>query len=142
MLRLFRRTVSRDPEVAHVEVAHSGETYRVVLKRVASARRFTLRVRAATRDVVLTMPPRGSAHAARDFAARHAAWIGTRLRRLPQPIPLVPGSTIPLRGVEHLILHRPHVRGTVWVSGLEGEGWCGPSLALCVSGELPHVPRR
>ena len=68
MLRLFRRSLSRDADVAHVEVAHSGETYRVALKRVTTARRFTLRVRAATRDVVLTMPVRGSTLAAREFA--------------------------------------------------------------------------
>src|SRR5450631_938215 len=116
MLRLFRRTDSRDLEVAHVEVAHSGETYRIALKRISTARRFTLRVRAATRDVVLTMPPRGSTVAARDFAARHAAWIGARLKRLPQPVPLLPGNVIPLRGVEHVILHRPQIRGTAWIS--------------------------
>jgi predicted metal-dependent hydrolase len=142
MLRLFRRTDSRDAEVAHVEVAHSGETYRVALKRISTARRFTLRVRAATRDVVLTMPPRGSTVAARDFAARHAAWIGARLRRLPQPVLLLPGNVIPLRGVEHVILHRPLSRGTAWISALESGLYYGPALAICVSGQEPHVARR
>jgi predicted metal-dependent hydrolase len=142
MLRLFRRTDSRDLEIAHVEVAHSGETYRVALKRVSTARRFTLRVRAATRDVVLTMPTRGSTIAARDFAARHAAWIGARLRRLPQPVALVPGNVIPLRGIDHVILHRPYARGTVWISALDSGPYYGPAAAICVAGEEPHISRR
>ncbi len=142
MLRLFRRSLSRDVDVAHVEVAHSGETYRVALKRVTTARRFTLRVRAATRDVVLTMPVRGSALAAREFAYRHAAWIGARLKRLPQPVLLVPGNRIPLRGLEHVIVHRPLVRGTVWVAAFECEDLCLAERQLCVAGERAHVARR
>jgi len=83
MLRLFQRQTP--VEASHFDIAHDGETYRVALKRVAASRRFTLRVRNATRDVVLTMPSRSSLKAAREFAERHAAWIGTRLARLPAP---------------------------------------------------------
>ena len=50
MLRLFQR---QPPEqAAHIEIAHDGEVYRVALKRVATSRRFTLRVRTATRDAL------------------------------------------------------------------------------------------
>ena len=59
---------------------------------MATARRFTLRVRAATQDVVLTMPVRGSLNEAKSFASRHAAWIGAKLRQLPEKIPLQPGG--------------------------------------------------
>ena len=82
MLRLFQRHAPE--QAAHFDIAHDGETYRVALKRVATSRRFTLRVRTATRDAVLTMPTRSSLKAAREFAERHAAWIGTRLARLPR----------------------------------------------------------
>ena len=85
MLRLFQRQAS--DHAAHFDIAHDGETYRVALKRIAASRRFTLRVRTATRDVLLTMPSRSSLKAAREFAERHAAWIGTRLARLPEPSP-------------------------------------------------------
>ncbi len=122
-------------------LSHAGETFKVELKRVASAQRFTLRVRNATRDVVLTMPARGSVHTARDFAERHAAWIGARLKRLPQPVPFAPGSIIPLRGINHVIVHRPDMRGTVWVEPYMGRDACA-MLALCVAGEAPHVARR
>ncbi len=113
MLRLFERRQPSGP-VAHIEVAHAGEVYRVALKRLSTSQRFTLRVRAATRDVLLTMPERSSLRSARDFAERHAAWIGARLKRLPQPVAFVDRAVTPLRGVEHRIVHRPDARGVVW----------------------------
>ena len=84
----------------------AGVMYRVAVKRVGTARRFTLRVRAATRDAVLTMPLRASLRTAQAFAERHAEWIGARLRGLPGPIIIAPGTILPLRGVDHLIVHR------------------------------------
>ena len=64
MLRLFQRQAPE--KAAHFEIAHDGETYRVALKRIATSRRFTLRVRTATRDVVLTMPARSAPRPVRD----------------------------------------------------------------------------
>ena len=135
MLRLFQSRTPSAP-VAHLDVAHSGATYRVALKRLSSARRFTLRVRGATRDVVLTMPARSSLKSAREFAERHAAWIGARLARLPRPVTFEPHSATPLRGVDHTIVHRPGARGVVWIE----QGDNGPMI--CVAGDLAHVARR
>lgn len=135
MLRLFERRTSAAP-VAQIDVAHDGEIYRVALKRLATSRRFTLRVRAASRDVLLTMPARSSLKSAKDFAERHAAWIGARLARLPQPVAFVHGAVTPLRGVEHMIVHRPTSRGVVWTE-ISAQG-----PLICVSGEAPHVSRR
>lgn len=135
MLRLFERHTP-SPSVAEIEVEHDGETYRVALKRLASARRFTLRVRAATRDVLLTMPARSSLKSAREFAERHAAWIGARLARLPLPVAFAPNAVTPLRGLDHKIVHRPSQRGVVWTE----ISVAGP--LICVSGEAPHIARR
>lgn len=135
MLRLFQRGAP-SAQTGHLEVAHCGDVHRIEVKRVECARRFTLRVRAASRDVVLTMPARGSMKAAREFAERHAAWIGARLDRLPRPIFFEPQSSAPVRGVDHLIVHRPGARGVVWTA----DGESGP--ILCVAGELAHVARR
>ena len=135
MLRLFRRDDAAST-AGQIQIFHAGETYRVALKRVRGARRYILRVRAATRDIVLTMPARGSVASARDFAERHAAWIGVRLRRLPQPVPFISGAVVPVRGVDHIIVHRPLERGVVWIEA----GARGPMI--CVSGEAPHVERR
>jgi len=135
MLRLFERRIPA-ATIHEIEVAHDGSIYRVALKRMATSKRFTLRVRAATRDVLLTMPSRGSLKQAREFAERHAAWIGARLARLPRPVAFAPGSVTPLRGIDHRIVHRPNERGVVWIAR-DDEG-----PLICVSGEAPHIARR
>ncbi|MBE7218822.1 MAG: M48 family metallopeptidase [Caulobacteraceae bacterium] len=131
------KSVLRSTDIAFFDVAHAGETHRVQIRRIATARRFTLRVRAATRDAVLTMPPRGSLVRARAFVERHAAWIGARLAKLPGPTPFGPGASLPLRGATHRIVHRPGARGTVWI-----EAETGGEPRLCVAGEAPFVARR
>lgn len=138
MLNFLRRGNWSAAPAAHLDLDHAGENIRVALKRMRGARRFTLRVRAATRDVVLTMPQRGSLAAAREFASRHAAWIGARLRRLPEPVRFAPGALVPLRGLEHRVSHRPGARGTAWTErDTDGETWL-----LCVAGGAEHVERR
>ena len=57
------------------------------VRRHRQARRYTLRIDAASREVVLTIPPRGSLKEAREFAQKHGAWIAARLKRLPQATP-------------------------------------------------------
>ncbi len=95
------------PERKSFDVSHAGATHRVAVKRVAGARRFTLRVRAADGAAVLTMPPRASLKSAWAFAERNAEWIGTRLAALPGRIALLPGTAVPLRGVDHRVALDP-----------------------------------
>jgi hypothetical protein len=128
---LFRRPP--DPQL--IEIAFDGTTYPVELKRHAQARRYTLRIRAADRTVILTMPLRGSVKEAKNFAERNGAWIAARLKRLPQPIPFAEGLELPLRGVPHRIVHRG-ARGTVWIEAADNVP------LLCVAGEPAHLARR
>jgi predicted metal-dependent hydrolase len=130
---LFRRV----SEQAEITVDCDGEVFAVRLRRHAQARRYTLRIHAADREVVLTMPPRGSVREARAFAQTHGGWIAARLSRLPQPAPFTHGTRLPLRGVEHRIEHRKGARGTVWAE-TNGAG----ERLLCVAGQAPHVARR
>ncbi|MEJ0094933.1 MAG: SprT family zinc-dependent metalloprotease [Methylocella sp.] len=140
MLRLFQRDAPRPSEAAFIEVSHAGETYCIHLRRTAAARRFTLRVRTAARDVVLTIPARGSLSEAKSFAARHAAWIGAKLRRVPEAMRFEPGESVPLRGVPHRIAHRPGLRGIVSVEmPLRAEG---AEPLLWVSGDPAFAHRR
>jgi predicted metal-dependent hydrolase len=129
----FRRT--SEPSV--ITVGFDGEVFPVRVRRHARARRYTLRIHAATREVVLSMPPRGSMRQASEFAQKHGAWIAARLSRLPQAAPFAHGTVLPLRGVDTRIEHRRGARGTAWIE-------CGDDGAslLCVAGEEPHVPRR
>ena len=127
----------RPTEPQAIEVVFDRSIYLVRLRRHRQARRYTLRIQAATREVVLTMPPRGSLKEAREFADKHGGWIAARLKRLPAAAPFAHGTVVPLRGLAHRIVHRRGVRGTVWTE-LDPSG----ERLLCVAGEAPHVGRR
>src|SRR3979409_1258617 len=127
----------RPSEPSVVQVVFDRAIYLVRLRRHRQARRYTLRIDAASRDVVLTMPPRGSLKEAKEFAQKHGAWIAARLKRLPQAAPFAPGGEGPLRGVPHRIEHRRSARGTVWIA----QDDVGAAL-LCVAGDGPYVDRR
>lgn len=128
--------------ITEIQIAHKGAKIRVALKRVASARRYTLRVRAATRDIVLTMPLGSNLRQAQEFAQNHAEWIAQRLARLPQQQPFIPGAKISLRGIEHVLRHCPETadragrRGPVWVEERNGAG------TICAGGDPAHFERR
>jgi predicted metal-dependent hydrolase len=127
----------RPSEPQAIEVVFDEAVYLVRLRRHRQARRYTLRIQAATREVILTIPPRGTLKEARAFAQKHGGWIATRLGRLPEGVRFEDGIVLPLRGVPHRIAHRPGTRGTVWV---ETEG--GGESRLCVAGQAPHIDRR
>jgi predicted metal-dependent hydrolase len=131
---LFRRPA---PEPKTIDIAFDQAVYRVVLRRYRQARRYTLRIHAASRDIVLTMPTRGSIREATAFAQKHGAWIAARLSRLPEAAPFADGVVIPLRGTPHRIVHRAKSRGTVWTEADEN----GEPL-LCVAGGAAHINRR
>jgi predicted metal-dependent hydrolase len=135
MLRAFFSRPVSEPEL--LQIVCDGESVPVRIRRNAQARRYTLRIHAATHEVVLTVPKRGSIREAKAFAERNAAWLAARLKRLPQGVPFVHETIVPLRGVPHRIEHRPSARGTVWAE-------CGDDGAqlLCVAGGKPHVARR
>ncbi len=127
----------RPSEPQALEVVFDRSIYLVRVRRHRQARRYTLRIQAATREVVLTIPPRGTLKEAREFAQKHGSWIATRLGRLPEAVRFAEGIEVPLRGVPHRIAHRRGARGTVWIeTGSDGE------RLLCVAGEAPHVDRR
>jgi predicted metal-dependent hydrolase len=127
----------RPTEPQAIEVVFDREIYLIRLRRHRQARRYTLRIQAATREVILTMPPRGSLREARDFADKHGGWIAARLSRLPEAAPFAHGSELPLRGLRHRIVHRPHNRGTVWTER-DGNG----ERLICVAGDGPYLARR
>ena len=131
---LFRRAA---PDPAHLDIRHEGDSFQVILRRRATARRMTLRVSSATRAVVLTVPEHADLAAASRFADGHGAWIAARLARVPERVAFLHGAEIPFRGVPHRIVRWSSVRGaTVATVGPADE----PIIA--VSGEAPHVARR
>jgi hypothetical protein len=127
----------RPSEPQTIEVVFDKSVYPVRLRRHRQARRFTLRIQSATREVILTIPPRGSLKEAHEFAQKHGGWIAARLGRLLQAAPFADGVVVPLRGEPHRIAHRPGARGAVWVE-IDADG----GRLLCVAGHAPHIERR
>src|ERR1041384_8227113 len=72
----------RPSEPQAIEIIFDRSIYLVRLRRHRQARRYTLRIQAATREVILTIPPRGTLKEAREFAQKHGGWIAARLGRL------------------------------------------------------------
>ena len=127
----------RPNEPPTIDIAFDGSVYPVRLRRHRQARRYTLRIQATTREIVLTIPPRGTLQEARTFAQKHGGWIAARFGRLPQAVPFADGVALPLRGVPHRISHRPGMRGTVWTE-TDSDG----GRLLCIAGHAPHIARR
>ena len=127
----------RPTEPQAIDIVFDKSIYLVRVRRHRQARRYTLRIDAASREVVLTIPPRGSLREASEFAQKHGAWIAARLQRLPQATPFAHDVMVPLRGVPHRIVHRARARGTVWTEKSDA----GERL-ICVAGEPPHHNRR
>jgi predicted metal-dependent hydrolase len=125
------------PTAEKMTVISAERSYELAIVRHPRARRYTIRVRDAYRDVVLTMPTRGNLADAHNFAQKNAAWIATKLSKLPDVVPFADGENIPVRGVPHRITHRPKTHGTVWIEHDE----TGNAL-LCVAGSPAHISRR
>jgi predicted metal-dependent hydrolase len=133
----FRALLYRRPsEPRALAIKFGSQIYSIRLRRHRRARRYTLRIHPSDREAILTMPPRGTLAEAREFAERHGAWIAARLGRLPKAAPFAPGVFVPLRGVEHRIVHRAG-RGTVWTETRDS----GERI-LCVAGGTEHIDRR
>lgn len=125
----------RRPDPDHLEVEHAGASLRIALRRRPTARRITLRVSAATGEVVITLPSRTAINTAQLFATSHAGWIATRLARVPERVSFAPEARIPLRGE----LHRVHLRGSRGGVCLERAD-DGPVISIACA--PAHVGRR
>lgn len=100
------------------------------------ARRLTLRIAPGGESLRVTLPPGLGTRDVDRFLERHRGWLEERLKKLPDEPLVRPGIKIPLRGVPHLVVHEPGVRGTVTATVVDGEP------ALVVNGERRHLPRR
>lgn len=138
MMRLLRRIGrQREPAGDRFVLSLGAENHEVTVKRTARAKRFTLRVKPGTGEIVLTVPTWARLEEARAFAERHTGWVAGRLASATRRVPFEPGAIIPMRGVPHRVVHRPGARGVVWVeTGADGH----PELH--VTGELEHLERR
>jgi predicted metal-dependent hydrolase len=115
----------------------NGEMHNVRLRRSERAKRFTLRVKPGTGDIVLTAPAWAGLAEVQDFARRHVGWVAARLATAARRTAFAHDSIVPLRGIPHRIVHRHSARGVVWPeTGVDGH----PELH--VAGDIEHLERR
>ena len=79
----------------------------VKVRRNARARRMTLRVPRAGGEVVLTLPPRATLQAGREFAASKADWLRRTVQAMPGPKLVVDGAHLPVAGQQVLLRAMP-----------------------------------
>lgn len=123
----------RKPEPVRRELLKiDGRLLEVKVRLNPRARRMIVKVNPATGEVTVTAPSRrGLAHAM-DFARGEQAWIAGQLAKVPGPVALGPGASIPFRGAAHEIRIAARGPAPVWIA--DGVIW--------VRGELAHVQRR
>ncbi len=116
------------PETLEIE----GRSVALKLRRNPRARRVILRLDAGDGAAVLTIPPGYSNREALAFLEKNRGWLAARLKRLPETIPFLAGTEIPMLGEPHLIVHEPDARRGLWRE---------PGR-LFVSGREEHLARR
>lgn len=132
---LQRAPLKVTPPAGHIHRV-AGRELPLKIVENGRARRLILRIAPGGNELRVTIPPGVSLHEVRRFLERHHGWLEERLKKLPEQPLVRPGIKIPLRGVPHLIVHEPGVRGTVAVTTVEDQH------ALIVNGDRRHLPRR
>jgi predicted metal-dependent hydrolase len=77
----------------------------IVIRRLAPARRMTLRLSPDGREVRLSIPEWGRTAEAIAFVESRRDWLASQLCALPQAEPIAPGVTIAFRGEPVVISH-------------------------------------
>jgi hypothetical protein len=111
-----------------------GRAIEVSLKLNPRARRVIVKVHPNTGEVTVTAPTRGGLAYALDFARGEQQWIASQLARVPQPVELAPGASIPFRGLMHRIRHSVSGALPAWRDEQE--------RVLFVRGRAEHAGRR
>lgn len=108
----------------------------VVVRRSKQARRMILRVASRDGTVKLTLPARARLSDARSFLEAHQGWVAARLAKVAVAVPFAAGAVVPLRGLEHRIVHHPGDRRAAWIE-------TGETPLICIGGRDPAgVARR
>lgn len=130
-MKLFAR-----PKIpATAELTIDGRLVAVAVRTNARARSYRLSI-PHSGGPVLTMPPHGRWPDAEAFLLRQTNWLAARLPRAAAPIAFAPGSIVPLRGVDHLIMASGKTRGRVEIAEVEA------GQVLIVPGDPEHQARR
>src|SRR5690606_40978223 len=120
---MFPRLLKRaSPKASPAGRTHIVAGRELPLKVVENerARRLTLRIAPGGEGLRVTMPLGVSSREVDRFLERHRGWLEEKLGKIPEEPLVRPGIKIPLRGVPHLIVHEPGIRGTVMATTIDG----------------------
>ena len=85
-------------EMREPSVTVAGRTLPIVLRRHARATRLTMRLSPDGGEVRITLPRWGRTRDALVFAEARSEWIAAQLARVPAPLAIGPGASVPYRG--------------------------------------------
>lgn len=98
----FRAKSERAETPPTLEIA--GRTLPVIVRRHPQAKGYKLRYDAVRAELRLTMPARGRIRAALDWAGGQGDWVATQMAVSPDVVRLLRGATVPVEGIERLIV--------------------------------------
>jgi predicted metal-dependent hydrolase len=102
MIDWLRRSPRAEPAI---DLA--GRAVPVALRRLAHARRMTLRLAPDGSEVRISLPTWGRTEDALAFARSRAAWLEGQLQRLPPPEAIRPGALVRYRGQDLILAWAP-----------------------------------
>lgn len=81
----------------------------IFVKISPTAKRLALRLDSRARRINLVIPQRASLKKAYEFAELNQDWINSKINALPQPVPYIDGTILPMMGAMRTlrILHSP-----------------------------------
>lgn len=85
----------------------AGRNVPVEVRRLAHARRITLRLAPDGSAVRVTIPKWAPTGEALAFARSRTGWLEAQLARLPKAAPLLPGGLVVWRGTPRALIHDP-----------------------------------
>ena len=100
MLDWLKRPPREEPAI---ELA--GQRLPIAIRRLAHARRMTLRLAPDGSEVRVSIPQWGRTAEALAFARSRADWLARQLAALPAPAPVGPGERLPYRGQWLTVAH-------------------------------------
>ena len=104
-----------DP-VFTIGTGSTARTLPIEIRRLAHARRLTLRLAPDGSAIRITIPHWAPTREALAFVHSRADWLAAQLAAAPVPAPLTPGEAIHWRGARLTLLHVPHGRRGVRVT--------------------------
>jgi predicted metal-dependent hydrolase len=134
----FLRTALKKAPPLSIERPHEvgGRTLPMRIIENARAKRLTLRIDTGGKGLRVTVPSGIAMRDIDEFILRHQGWLEARLDKYPDRPKLRPGVKLPLRGVNHVLIHEAGARGAV-EQGMDEDG-----AYLMVYGDLRHFGRR